>query len=155
MMWHRLAIRPLRGAALLLGAIALVLAAVQPAAADRGHGGGFHGGGFHGGGFHGGGFHRDGFRHDGFHRDGFRHDRDFGRFRRFHSFAFFGAGPGFGYYGYYPYAYPYYAPYYPAYYPPPTYVSPTACYQPPVPRAPGVADLYTCSGQYVGPIEVP
>jgi hypothetical protein len=83
-------------------------------------------GGFHGGGFHG-----------GFVSPGFHH---------FHSFAFFGAGfyPGY-YYGAYPY---------PAYYPPPVYVSPTDCYNT-VPRSPGVADLYTCAGQYVGPVAVP
>jgi hypothetical protein len=137
-MRYRSATRLARITALLLCGAALVLASAQPAAADRRHGGGGHGGG-----------HRSGFHHGGFHHHGFHHHR------HFHSFAFFGAGLGFGYYGYYPYYYPYYPSYYPAYYPPPTYVSPTECYQPPVPRAPGVADLYTCSGQYVGPIAVP
>jgi hypothetical protein len=66
-------------------------------------------------------------------------------FHHFHSFVFFGAGAAF---------YPGYYPYYPAYYPPPTYISPTDCYNI-VPRAPGVADLYTCAGQYVGPVAVP
>ena len=67
----------------------------------------------------------------------------------FHSFLFFGAGYGYGY--------PYYSGYpaYPADYPPPTYVSRDDCYQPPVPRSPGVADLYTCAGQFVGTIAVP
>jgi hypothetical protein len=102
-----------------------LLVAAHPAAADSHHGG-WHGGG-RGGGFH-GGFH--------------------GPFHHFHSFVFFGAGLGYPYY--YPaYGYPAYPP------PPPVYVSPTECYQPPVPRAPGVADLYTCGGQYVGPIAVP
>ena len=89
-------------------------------------------------------------RHGGFHgggRGGF-HGPFHGPFHHFHSFVFVGAGVG------YPYYYPAYG--YPGYYPPPpVYVSPTECYQPPVPRAPGVADLYTCSGQYVGPIAVP
>jgi hypothetical protein len=82
------------------------------------------------GGFRGGG-------HGGFFHPGFAH---------FHSFVFVGAGfyPGY-YYGYYPY---------PAYAPPPVYVSKDDCYNT-VPRAPGVADLYTCAGQYVGPVAVP
>jgi hypothetical protein len=68
-------------------------------------------------------------------------------FHHFHSFVFVGAGVGYPYYaGYYPY--------YPTYYLPPTYISPTDCYNT-VPRAPGVADLYTCAGQYVGPVAVP
>jgi hypothetical protein len=115
-----------RRAAPLLAAAALALATAQPAAAGHRRGGGWHHGGFH----HGGRFHH----------------------HHFHSFVFFGTGFGYPYYPYYPYAS---YPAYPAYYPPPTYVSPTECYQPPVPRAPGVADLYTCSGQYVGPIAVP
>ena len=104
---------------------AALLLAAHPAAADH-HRGGWHGGGRGG-------------PHGGFH----------GPFHHFHSFVFFGAGLG------YPYYYPAYG--YPAYVPPPppVYVSPTECYQPPVPRAPGVADLYTCGGQYVGPIAVP
>ncbi|MEJ0070550.1 MAG: hypothetical protein WDO24_19650 [Pseudomonadota bacterium] len=66
-------------------------------------------------------------------------------FHHFHSFVFLGAGYPF-YSGYYPY--------YPAAYPPPVYISPTDCYNT-VPRAPGIADLYTCAGQYVGPVSVP
>jgi len=86
-----------------------------------------------GGGHHGGGFHHDHFHHS-----------------HGHTAVFVGAGVFGGYYGYYyPYAYPY-----PAYYPPPTYVSRDDCYNT-VPRAPGVADLYSCSGQYIGPIAVP
>jgi len=75
--------------------------------------------------------------HGGFFHPGFGH---------FHSFVFVGAGlyPGF-YYGYYPD---------PAAYVPPVYVSPTDCYNT-VPRAPGVADVYSCDGHYVGPVAVP
>ncbi len=115
----------IRSALVACGIALAVGVAAQPAAAADHRRGG------------GGGWHRSG----GFHHDAFPH-------HHFHSFVFFGAGLG------YPYAYPYY-PYYPAYAPPPTYVSPTECYQPPVPRGPGVADLYTCSGQYVGAIAVP
>ena len=129
-----------RGACLLVGALALAgaafLATPSDALADSHRGGG--GGGRAGG----GGWHHGGFDHR--HVDHFHHNH-------FHSFVFVGAG--FGAYPYYPYYYPY--PAYPAYYPPPTYVSQDQCYQPPVPRAPGVADLYTCAGQYVGPIAVP
>jgi hypothetical protein len=80
---------------------------------------------------------RGGGGHGGFFHPGFAH---------FHSFVFVGAGfyPGF-YYGYYPY---------PADFVPPVYVSPTDCYNT-VPRAPGVADLYSCDGHYVGPVAVP
>ena len=118
---------PLRRGAHALAGVALLVLAAHPAAADHHHGG-WHGGGWRGG------------WHGGFH----------GPFHHFHSFVFFGAAGA-----YYPYYYPAYA--YPAYPPPPppVYVSPTECYQPPVPRAPGVADLYTCSGQYIGPISVP
>jgi hypothetical protein len=130
-----------RGACVLIGALALagamVLAAPSDAVADSRHGGGGGRGGSGGGWHHGGVDHR--------HFDHFHHNH-------FHSFVFVGAGFG-AYYPYYPYYYPY--PAYPAYYPPPTYVSQDQCYQPPVPRGPGVADLYTCSGQYVGPIAVP
>ena len=115
---------PRLAVALLIG---LVVALTSAAAqADHRGGGGHRGGHFARGGF-GGPFH-----------PGFHH---------FHSFLFLGAGVGYPYYaGYYPY--------YPTYYPPPTYISPTDCYNT-VPRAPGVADLYTCAGQYVGPVAVP
>jgi len=85
-------------------------------------------------GFHGG-------HHGGFVHHGFPH-------HHFHSFVVFGAGAGFypGYYAAYPY--------YPVYVPPPVYVSRDECYNT-VPRGPGVADLFTCGGQYVGPIAVP
>ncbi len=86
-------------------ALGLAGAAVAPAQAFHGGGGGFHGGGFHGGGFHGGfgGFHGGGF-HGGFVNRGFafRHDR----FRR-GFFPFFGFGAGLAYAGAYPY-YDYY-----------------------------------------------
>jgi hypothetical protein len=115
---------PRLASALLVG-LAVALVSTAAFADHRGGHGGSRGGGFHGG-----------FRgpfHPGFHH--------------FHSFVFLGAGIGYPYYaGYYPY--------YPTYYPPPTYISPTDCYNT-VPRAPGVADLYTCAGQYVGPVAVP
>jgi hypothetical protein len=91
-------------------ALGLAGAAVAPAQAFHGGGGGFHGGGFHGGfgGFHGGvgGFH-GGFFNRGF---AFRHDH----FRR-GFFPFFGVGAGLAYagaYPYYDYDYPY-SDYYP------------------------------------------
>ncbi len=117
-----------RLAAALVG-VSLIVATATPAAADHRRGGG----GWSRGG--GGGWHGHAFVHN-----------------HFHSFVFVGAGFG----AYYP---SYYSPYpahaYPVYAPPPVYVSPTECYQPPVPRSPGVADLYTCGGQYVGAISVP
>src|SRR5580704_17885286 len=102
-------------------ALGLAGAAVAPAQAFHGGGGGFHGGGFHGGGFPGVGFHggfggfHGGFGgfHGGFVNRGFafRHDH-------FHRgfFPFFGLGAGLAYAGAYPYDYydyPYYD-YYPA-----------------------------------------
>ena len=85
-------------------ALGLAGAAVAPAQAFHGGGGGFHGGGFHGGGFHGGGFHggfggfHGGFGgfHGGFANRGFafRHDH----FRR-GFFPFFGVGAGLAYRG--------------------------------------------------------
>ncbi len=115
-----------------LAAVGLVLATASGAdARDSRHGGVWRRGG--GGGWHGGG------------RPVFHHHP------HFHSFVFVGAG--FGYPGYYYAGYPpYYGP--PAYLPPPVYVSKDDCYNT-VPRSPGVADLYTCGGQYVGPISVP
>ena len=113
------------GALALAGAVLLASASGAAAADHRHHGGG--GGGGHRGGVH------------NFHH--FHHNH-------FHSFAFVGAGLGYGYY-------PYSSPYYPVYAPPPVYVSKDDCYQPLVPRSPGVADLFTCSGHYVGPIAVP
>src|SRR6202035_5832318 len=78
-------------------ALGLAGAAVAPAQAFHGGGGGFHGGGFHGGGFHGGfgglhgGFVNRGFVNRGF---AFRHDH-------FHRgfFPFFGLGAGLAYAG--------------------------------------------------------
>jgi hypothetical protein len=126
-MLHRIA-SPLRRALPLAGLLAGAALVATPAAADHRGGGGGSG-------------HRHGFM--GHHHGG---DHDF----HHGHVVFFGAGVFGGYYGYYyPYAYPY-----PAYYPPPTYVSRDDCYNT-VPRAPGVADLYTCSGQYIGPIAVP
>jgi hypothetical protein len=113
-----------------VAAIGLVLAAASDADARDNRSGGWRrsGGGWHGGA-----------------RPVFHHHP------HFHSFVFVGAG--FGYPGYYYAGYPpYYAP--PAYLPPPVYVSKDDCYNT-VPRGPGVADLYTCGGQYVGPISVP
>ena len=114
-------------ALVILAAVGLVLVSAGGADARDHRGGGWHRGGGGGG------------RPAVFHHH-----------PHFHSFVFVGAGFGAGY------PYYYYPPYYgaPGYLPPPVYVSKDDCYNT-VPRSPGVADLYTCSGQYVGPIAVP
>ncbi len=114
-------------ALVILAAVGLVLASAAGADARDRRGGGWHRGGGGGGGRSAVFVHRP----------------------HFHSFVFVGAGFGAAYPYYYP---PYYAA--PAYLPPPVYVSKDDCYNT-VPRSPGVADLYTCGGQYVGPIAVP
>lgn len=76
--------------------------------------------------------------------------------RHFHSFVFTGVGLGYGGY-YYPAYYGYPPLSTPVYLPPPVYMSKDDtgdCYNT-VPRSPGLADLYTCGGQYIGPISVP
>lgn len=122
--------RRILGHALAIAAAAIVvIATVDDAAARdrRSHGGRGGGGGWHRGG---GAFHH--------HRTHFR------------SFVFLGGS--FGTARYYP---AYYYP--PAPLPPPVYVSKDDtpdCYNT-VARGPGVADLYTCGGAYIGPIAVP
>jgi hypothetical protein len=121
--------RTLGRALVILAAIGVVLATAAGAEARDHRGGGWR---------RGGSSHGSGGRVAVFHHH-----------PHFHSFVFVGAGFGAAYPDYYP---PYYAA--PATLPPPVYVSKDDCYNT-VPRSPGVADLYTCGGQYVGPISVP
>ena len=120
--------RRLGRALAVLAAVIVVAATIDDADARDRRSGGHRGGGHRGGG------------------SVHHHHHHHGHLR---SFVFLGGG--FGYSRYYP---AYYA--YPAYVPPPVYVSKDdpECYNT-VPRSPGIADLYTCGGAYIGPIAVP